>query len=83
MSSSATPDFSVTNPVRLGSPRLGRTELANDRRYAQMKKYKLVFLGEQSVGKTSLITRFVSSSPSFCKLVCRTLLQGAASGLRQ
>lgn len=25
-----------------------------------MKKYKLVFLGEQSVGKTSLITRFVS-----------------------
>ncbi|GHJ85295.1 hypothetical protein NliqN6_1697 [Naganishia liquefaciens] len=38
MSSSATPDFSVTNP---------------------MKKYKLVFLGEQSVGKTSLITRFM------------------------
>jgi hypothetical protein len=24
-----------------------------------LKKYKLVFLGEQSVGKTSLITRFV------------------------
>ncbi|KAJ9097452.1 hypothetical protein QFC20_006193 [Naganishia adeliensis] len=38
MSTSATPDFSVTNP---------------------MKKYKLVFLGEQSVGKTSLITRFM------------------------
>jgi Ras-related protein Rab-6A len=27
-----------------------------------MKKYKLVFLGEQSVGKTSLITRYVSLS---------------------
>jgi Ras-related protein Rab-6A len=26
-----------------------------------MKKYKLVFLGEQSVGKTSLITRYVST----------------------
>lgn len=25
-----------------------------------LKKFKLVFLGEQSVGKTSLITRFVS-----------------------
>ncbi|WVQ92313.1 hypothetical protein IAS59_006122 [Cryptococcus gattii] len=27
-----------------------------------LKKFKLVFLGEQSVGKTSLITRFVSTS---------------------
>lgn len=26
-----------------------------------LKKFKLVFLGEQSVGKTSLITRFVSA----------------------
>jgi len=26
-----------------------------------LKKFKLVFLGEQSVGKTSLITRFVST----------------------
>ena len=31
-----------------------------------MKKYKLVFLGEQSVGKTSLITRFVSSLEMIC-----------------
>jgi Ras-related protein Rab-6A len=29
-----------------------------------MKKYKLVFLGEQSVGKTSLITRFVGPHPT-------------------
>lgn len=27
-----------------------------------LKKFKLVFLGEQSVGKTSLITRFVSAT---------------------
>jgi Ras-related protein Rab-6A len=27
-----------------------------------LKKFKLVFLGEQSVGKTSLITRFVRTS---------------------
>lgn len=29
---------------------------------SSMKKYKLVFLGEQSVGKTSLITRFMYDS---------------------
>lgn len=27
-----------------------------------LRKYKLVFLGEQSVGKTSLITRFMYDS---------------------
>ena len=28
----------------------------------EIRKYKLVFLGEQSVGKTSLITRFMYDS---------------------
>lgn len=30
--------------------------------FGQLKKFKLVFLGEQSVGKTSLITRFMYDS---------------------
>lgn len=36
-----------------------------------LKKFKLVFLGEQSVGKTSLITRFVSRGRSFTQLISR------------
>lgn len=35
---------------------------AGDASMKPMKKYKLVFLGEQSVGKTSLITRFMYDS---------------------
>ncbi|KAL1495030.1 hypothetical protein ABEB36_010516 [Hypothenemus hampei] len=36
--------------------------LSDNRPRTPMKKYKLVFLGEQSVGKTSLITRFMYDS---------------------
>ncbi|KAK9381733.1 ras family-domain-containing protein [Kockiozyma suomiensis] len=37
--------------------------MANTQAFSNpMKKYKLVFLGEQSVGKTSLITRFMYDS---------------------
>ncbi|CAF4010567.1 unnamed protein product [Rotaria sp. Silwood2] len=32
-----------------------------------LRKFKLVFLGEQSVGKTSLITRFISLIPSYIR----------------
>lgn len=46
-----------------GSPFLAALELTlHALSGTQMKKYKLVFLGEQSVGKTSLITRFMYDS---------------------
>ncbi|KAL7007248.1 GTPase Ryh1 [Cystobasidiomycetes sp. EMM_F5] len=35
------------------------TPVASDFAHAALRKFKLVFLGEQSVGKTSLITRFM------------------------
>lgn len=34
-----------------------------------VKKYKLVFIGDQSVGKTSIITRFIYDSYSGAKQV--------------
>lgn len=36
--------------------------ISSDDVSSSLKKYKLVFLGEQSVGKTSLITRFMYDS---------------------
>merc|ERR1719222_1744481 len=43
-------------------PAAGGTDPAGGRPVSGLNKYKLVFLGEQSVGKTSLITRFMYDS---------------------
>ncbi|CAF5214455.1 unnamed protein product [Rotaria magnacalcarata] len=54
-------------PKRQGGGRVSSVdELINRMPYEQavnpLRKFKLVFLGEQSVGKTSLITRFMYDS---------------------
>jgi len=49
------------SPVTASSPPAAKasTPVASDFAHAALRKFKLVFLGEQSVGKTSLITRFM------------------------
>ncbi|KAK4053762.1 GTPase Ryh1 [Microbotryomycetes sp. JL201] len=52
--------------------------------HAALKKFKLVFLGEQSVGKTSLITRFMLPSASNIGLTVTERLADVLDGrLRQ
>ncbi|KAK9894156.1 ras-domain-containing protein [Cystobasidium minutum MCA 4210] len=46
------------SPATASSP-AKTTPVASDFAHAALRKFKLVFLGEQSVGKTSLITRFM------------------------
>lgn len=45
-------------PITPATPATPATA-TNEFAHAALKKFKLVFLGEQSVGKTSLITRFM------------------------
>lgn len=41
----------------------------------QLSKYKLVFLGDQAVGKTSIITRFMYDTFDTSYQVCKTYTQ--------
>ncbi|GAA5910310.1 Rab family GTPase YPT6 [Sporobolomyces salmoneus] len=50
----------ASNPTTNSSaPQTSVTPQTSEFAHAALKKFKLVFLGEQSVGKTSLITRFM------------------------
>ncbi|GAA5829758.1 hypothetical protein JCM5353_002221 [Sporobolomyces roseus] len=55
----STPTTAIPTPAAPASSNSAPAPQTSEFAHAALKKFKLVFLGEQSVGKTSLITRFM------------------------